>query len=78
MVEETLCFIYSGYMRGRGERYNDNQYLLKPPSKYFASISFNTHNYPHQCSCLENSKDKGAWQATVHGVTKSWTQVGHN
>ena len=25
-------------------------------------------------SCLENSKDRGAWQATVHGVTKSWTQ----
>ena len=29
--------------------------------------------YPH-CSCLENSMDRGAWQATVHdGVTKSWT-----
>ena len=25
-----------------------------------------------QCSCLENSMDRGAWQATVHGVTKSW------
>ena len=24
-------------------------------------------------SCLENSMDRGAWQATVHGVTKSWT-----
>ena len=22
---------------------------------------------------LENPMDKGAWQATVHGVTKSWT-----
>ena len=26
-----------------------------------------------QCSCLENSMDRGAWQATVHGVAKSWT-----
>ena len=26
---------------------------------------------PHQDSCLENFMDKGAWQATVHGVTKS-------
>ena len=26
-----------------------------------------------QCSCLENSMDRGAWWATVHGVTKSWT-----
>ena len=24
-----------------------------------------------QYSCLENM-DRGAWQATVHGVTKSW------
>ena len=29
-----------------------------------------------QCSCLENSMDRGSWQAIVHGVAKSWTQ--HN
>ena len=28
-----------------------------------------------QCSCLENSKDRGAWLATVHGVIKSQTQL---
>ena len=28
---------------------------------------------PLQCSCLENSMDGGAWQATVHGVAKSQT-----
>ena len=27
-----------------------------------------------QYSCLENPKDGGAWQATVHGVTKTWTR----
>ena len=26
-----------------------------------------------QYSCLENSMDRGAWWATVHGVTSSWT-----
>ena len=26
-----------------------------------------------QCSCLENSMDRGAWWATVHGVAKSQT-----
>ena len=31
--------------------------------------------HPLQCSCLENSMDRGAWRATVHGVTKSPTQV---
>ena len=30
---------------------------------------------PLQYSCLENSKDTGAWQALVHGVAKSWTQL---
>ena len=28
---------------------------------------------PLQYSCLENPMDRGAWQATVHGVPKSWT-----
>ena len=30
---------------------------------------------PLQCSCLENPTDRGAWQATVHGVAKSQTQL---
>ena len=24
----------------------------------------------HMCSCLKNPRDRGAWWATVHGVTK--------
>ena len=28
-----------------------------------------------QYSCLGDPKDRGAWQATVHGVRKSWTQL---
>ena len=31
--------------------------------------------YSFQCSCLENSMDRGAWQATVHGATKSQTRL---
>ena len=30
---------------------------------------------PLQYSCLENSTDGGAWWATVHGLTKSQTQL---
>ena len=30
---------------------------------------------PLQYSCLENPMDRGAWQATVHGVMKSRTQL---
>ena len=28
-----------------------------------------------QYSCLENSMDRGVWQAIVHRVAKSWTQL---
>ena len=31
------------------------------------------HDNPLQYSCLENPMDRGAWQATVHMVTKSRT-----
>ena len=30
---------------------------------------------PLQYSCLENSMDRGAWWATVHGVSKSQTPL---
>ena len=30
---------------------------------------------PLQYSCLENPMDRGAWQATVLGVSKSWTRL---
>ena len=33
------------------------------------------HGDPLQYSCLENPKDRGAWQATVHRVSESRTQL---
>ena len=30
---------------------------------------------PLQYFCLENPMDGGAWQATVHRVAQSWTQL---
>ena len=33
------------------------------------------HGHPLQYSCLDNPKDRGAWWATVHGVTKSQAQL---
>ena len=32
------------------------------------------NGYPLQYSCLWNPIDRGAWQATVHGIARSWTQ----
>ena len=31
------------------------------------------HGNPLQYSCLENSTDRGAWRATVHGIAMSQT-----
>ena len=54
---------------------------LAPPGKPYMRYcnpnytdSLNPCRYP-QCSCLENPMDRGAWRATVHGVTESRTQL---
>ena len=33
------------------------------------------HSNPLQYSCLEKPMDRGAWQATVHSITKSQTKL---
>ena len=33
------------------------------------------HGNPFQYSCLENPMNRGAWKATVHGITQSLTQL---
>ena len=33
------------------------------------------HSNPFQHSCLKSPMDRGAWQAMVHGVTKSRTRL---
>ena len=43
--------------------------LIPGPGRSLAAGNGN----PLQYSCLENSIDRGACQAIVHGVTKSWT-----
>ena len=40
-----------------------------PASERFPVVG---NSNPLQYSCLENPMDRGAWRATVHGVTKSW------
>ena len=33
------------------------------------------HGNPLQYSCMENPMDRGAWWATVHEGTKTWTRL---
>ena len=53
----------------------------KPPAKAgdeslipgLRRVPGETNGNQLQYSGLENSMDRGAWQPSVHGVTKSWT-----
>ena len=42
---------------------------------WWNSLSLEVLCNPLQYSCLETPMDRGAWWATVHGVTKSWTRL---
>ena len=44
-------------------------------SPWVGKIPWRREWLPTPVFCLENSVDRGAWNATVHGVTKSWTQL---
>ena len=60
------------------------QWLKKKPScqykrrrfdPWVRRILWRRKGVPLQYSCLENSMDRGAWRAKVHGVAKRQTQL---
>ena len=61
----------SGGSDGKASAYNAGNPASVPGSG--RSLGEGNGN-PLQYTCLENTVDKGAWRATVHEVTKSWTQ----
>ena len=66
-----------------GEAFPGSQTVKYPPAMQETQgstpglgISSGERNgFPLQYSCLENPMDRGAWWATVHGVTESRTQM---
>ena len=42
---------------------------------WVGKIPWRRDGNPLQSSSLENPMDKGAWWATVRGVTRSWTRL---
>ena len=50
-----------------------NLLAMQEPGSIPRSERYPREGYPLQYSCLENPMDRGAWQATVHGVTKNCT-----
>ena len=54
----------------------DHLHVFLGKKIYFLYLSIGEgHGNPLQYSCLENSMDRGAWWATVHGIAKSWTRL---
>ena len=58
------------WLRGKESTYNAGDQHSIPGLGRFSGEG---NGNPLQYSCLENSMDRGAWQATVHRVTR----VGH-
>ena len=73
--EPTFFFCFSVGSNGKGSACNEGSITLGStwvwPLGWEDPVEKGTTT---QSSVLENSMDRGAWQATVHGVAKSWTQ----
>ena len=63
---------FPGGSDGKASVYNVGDLGLIPGSGRSAGEG---NGNPLQYYCLENPMDRGAWQATVHGVAKSWTRL---
>ena len=57
------------------DSYRENSNFSSKSIKYIYIIYGEGNGTPLQYSCLENPMDGGAWQAAVHGVAKSQTQL---
>ena len=62
--------LFPGRTDGKGSHCNLEDPGMEPGSRRSPGKG---HDYPLQYSCMENSMDRVAWLATVHGVAKSQT-----
>ena len=70
LIAEEMMLLKCGGSDGKASAYN----VGDPGSIPGSGRSPGEENgNPLQYSCLGNPMDRGAWWATVHGVTKSWT-----
>ena len=71
-VFTVKCLGFFGSSDGKESAYNAGDPGSIPQS---GTSPGEGNGNPLQYSCLENPMDRGAWRATVHGVTKSRTQL---
>ena len=63
---------FPGGSDGKASAYNAGDLGSTPGSGRSLGVG---NGNPLQYSCLKNPMDRGAWQATVHGVAKSQTRL---
>ena len=78
-----MCIIFKS--PGKVEGFSGDDVVKNPPANARDEGSIpglgrspgEGNGYPLQYSCLENPMDRGAWRATVHGVTKNRPRLMH-
>ena len=71
-IQLTETFYFPGGSDGKASAYNAGDPGSVPELERSPGEG---NGNPLWYSCLENPMDRGAWQATVHGVAKSQTQL---
>ena len=72
LQKQMQCCILDEILQWR----KDNEILMKYEINNDVSIMLGEGNgNPLQCSCLGNPMERGAWQATDHGVAKNQMQL---
>ena len=64
--------LYKALWQAREAQYKDPHWQRRRPG-FNPWVRKTPSRRKWQPTCLENSTDRGAWRATVHGITKSWT-----
>ena len=59
----------------RNTELEEAQAGIKIAGRNINNLRYAGNGNPLQCSCLENSRDGGAWWAAVYGVAQSQTQL---
>ena len=70
-------FSFSAFLPKKSQGWSPLEWTgwISLQSKGLSRVFSNTMATCSNNSCLENSTDRGAWGATVHGVAKSQTQL---
>ena len=71
--EDLMKSFVLGFPGGSDGKDSACQYRRPRFDSWVGTVSWQGNSNPSQYSFLENPMDRGAWCATVYGITNSWT-----